>query len=69
MINSPANDEIVKKVGGDPYAAAVLVSKRAKEIEQTKRSYLENANIDKPVTVACEEVYQDKVKINNYKNK
>lgn len=69
MINSPANDEIVKRVGGDPYAAAVLVSKRAKEIEQTKKSYIENANIEKQVTVACEEVFQEKVTINDYKKK
>lgn len=67
MINVPANDEVVKKLGGDPYAATVLVAKRAKELEQTKKPFIETENAEKQVTVACEEAVQGKITFNNYK--
>lgn len=69
MMIEPAQDKIVQKLGGDPYAATVLISKRAKEIEQTKKAYVNCENVNKPIPIACEEVFANKITINDYKAK
>lgn len=67
----PPNDVLVNKLGGDPYAATVLIGKRAKELETSRKPLVEVAEEvkEKSITIACEEVYQDKVTINDYKAK
>lgn len=58
MINPPLN-ELLKKVDCK-YTLAALVAKRAREIVEGDEALVET-NSSKPVTIAMEEVVQDKV--------
>ena len=61
MMIDPPIDALVKKTNGNVYVLANLVAKRAKEIETVRRVDLEDSD-SKSISIACEEVYEGKVK-------
>ncbi len=60
MMIEPPIDELAKKANGNKYVLSVLVSKRAKEIETTRRTELATAD-KKAVSLALDEIYEGKV--------
>ena len=56
MMNKPPIDELAKKTNGNKYILSILASKRAKEIETTRRSELATAD-KKAISIALEEIY------------
>ncbi len=61
MMLYPPIDELVKKTDGNMYILCNLIIKRAKEIETVRHSELAGSD-KKAISIACEEVYQEKVK-------
>ncbi len=59
MIEPPI-DELTKKAGGNKYILSVLASKRAKEIETTRRNELATAD-KKAISIALDEIYEGKI--------
>ena len=59
MIEPPI-DELTKKAGGNKYILSVLASKRAKEIETTRRNELATAD-KKTISIALDEIYEGKI--------
>lgn len=60
MIDPPI-DKLIKKAECR-YALTVAVSKRTRELLTQESSYLENTG-EKPVTLACKEIFEGKLKI------
>ncbi|HKL94330.1 MAG TPA: DNA-directed RNA polymerase subunit omega [Clostridia bacterium] len=60
MIDPPI-DKLIKKAECR-YALTVAVAKRTRELLTQESSYLENSG-EKPVTLACKEIYEGKLKI------
>ena len=60
MIDPPI-DKLIKKAECR-YALVCAVSKRTRELLTQESSYLENSG-EKPVTLACKEIYEGKLKI------
>ena len=64
MMIDPPIDELVKKTDGNVYILANLISKRAKEIETVRRVDVEEGRT-KSISLACEEIYEGKVRPGN----
>ena len=60
MMIEPPIDELTKKAGGNKYILSVLASKRAKEIETTRRNELATAD-KKAISIALDEIYEGKI--------
>ena len=60
MMIDPPIDALARKTNGNKYVLANLISKRAKEIE-TLRRVQNDEDTKKSISLACEEVYLDKV--------
>ena len=60
-LNSPSIDNLVK-LAGNKYALSVVVAKRAKEISISRADYFFENRKAKPVTVAAEELFDEKIK-------
>lgn len=60
MMIEPPIDELVKKTKGNAYVLCNIVSKKAKEIEATRKAELDNSEL-KSISVAANEVYQGQV--------
>ena len=56
----PSINEIRKKADSR-YTLVVLAAKRARDIIDGKPVLVSNANLEKPVSVAAEEIYLDKI--------
>lgn len=59
MMNKPPIDELVKKTG-NKYVLSILVAKRAKEIEATRREELATAD-RKAISIALDEIYNGEI--------
>ncbi len=60
MMNQPPIDELAKKTKGNKYILSILASKRAKEIETTRRNELATAD-KKAISIALDEIYNGDV--------
>ena len=60
MMIEPPIDELEKKAGGNKYVLSVLASKRAKEIETTRRAELATAD-KKSISIALDEINEGKI--------
>ena len=60
MMNQPPIDELAKKTKGNKYILSILASKRAKEIETTRRNELVTAD-KKAISIALDEIYNGDV--------
>ena len=60
MMIEPPIDELTKKARGNKYVLSIIASKRAKEIETTRRAELATAD-KKSISIALEEISQGKV--------
>lgn len=60
MMIEPPIDELTTKANGNKYVLSIVVAKRAKEIETTRRAELATAD-KKAISLALEEVYDGKV--------
>ncbi len=60
MMIEPPIDELAKKAGGNKYILSIMASKRAKEIETTRRAELATAD-KKAISIALDEIYDGKV--------
>ena len=60
MMNQPPIDDLAKKTNGNKYILSILASKRAKEIETTRRNELATAD-KKAISIALEEIYNGDV--------
>ena len=60
MMNQPPIDELAKKTKGNKYIPSILASKRAKEIETTRRAELATAD-KKSISIALDEIYEGNV--------
>lgn len=60
MMIEPPIDELSKKAGGNKYVLSILASKRAKEIETTRRAELATAD-KKSISIALDEIYNGEV--------
>ena len=58
----PSIDELATK-SSSKYKLVIAAAKRAKEIDQTKQTYLPNTENYKSIGIALEEIIQDKVKV------
>lgn len=58
----PSIDELTSK-SSSKYKLVIAASKRAKEIDAQKKSYLEETKNTKSIGIALEEIIADKVKI------
>ncbi|MCM1259948.1 MAG: DNA-directed RNA polymerase subunit omega [Prevotella sp.] len=58
----PSIDELTDK-SSSKYKLVIAASKRAKEIDLSKKSYLESTKNFKSIGIALEEIIADKVKI------
>jgi DNA-directed RNA polymerase omega subunit len=70
MINEPPIDELTSKIGekyeGSKYAFCVIVSKRARQLNDIAKN--QNASVlnnQKPLTAAANEVYDGKITATN----
>lgn len=63
MNNSMISPSIVelKDMVGDKYSLVVITSKRARQLIEGEKSLVE-IDSNKPLTIAINEVYQDKIK-------
>lgn len=60
MMCYPSIDNLVKKIG-TKYSLVTLAAMRAREITDGEPALIEGADHKKPVTVALEEIYEDKI--------
>ena len=60
MMIEPPIDDLAAKTNGNKYVLAILASKRAKEIETTRRSELATAD-KKAISIALDEIYEGKI--------
>ncbi len=60
MMIEPPIDELAKKVNGNKYVLSVIASKRAKQIETTRRAELATAD-KKAISIALDEIAEDKI--------
>lgn len=60
MMIEPPIDQLTEKAKGNKYVLSVIASKRAKEIETTRRAELATAD-KKSISIALDEIYEDKV--------
>jgi DNA-directed RNA polymerase subunit omega len=56
----PSIDQLVSKTTSK-YKLVIAVAKRAREIEETSKVYLENTSNKKAIGIALEEVQADKI--------
>ncbi len=56
MMNEPPIDKLASKTQGNKYILSILASKRAKEIETTRREELATAD-KKAISIALQEIY------------
>jgi DNA-directed RNA polymerase omega subunit len=63
MMIEPPIDELEKIAGGNKYVLSIVASKRAKEIETTRRTELATAD-KKSISIALDEIYHGEVKAN-----
>lgn len=61
MMIDPPIDKLIKKAECR-YALTCAVAKRTRELITSESSYLADSGL-KPVTLACKEIYEGKVKI------
>ena len=59
MMNKPPIDALVAKTG-NKYVLSILASKRAKEIEATRREELATAD-RKAISIALDEIYKGEI--------
>ena len=62
MIQVPPVDKLVEKTGSR-YALCIVVAKRARQLVDGSEPLIDNIKIDKPVSIAVNELYQGKIKI------
>ncbi len=60
MMLYPPIDDLVRKTNGNPYVLCNLINKRAKEIETIRHAELADSD-KKAISIACEEIYQNKI--------
>ncbi len=60
MMCYPSIDSLVKKVDSK-YTLVTLAAMRARELTDGQQPLIANAKDKKPVTVALEEIYEDKI--------
>jgi len=60
MMIEPPIDELAQKTYGNKYVLSIVASKRAKEIETTRRAELAIAD-KKSISIALEEIQEGKV--------
>jgi DNA-directed RNA polymerase omega subunit len=60
MMIEPPIDELTKKANGNKYILSIIASKRAKEIETTRRAELATAD-KKSISIALEEIENGEV--------
>jgi len=60
MMIEPPIDELTKKAGGNKYILSIVASKRAKEIETTRRAELATAD-KKAISIALDEIEEGRV--------
>lgn len=60
MMCFPSIDSLVKKVDSK-YTLVTLAAKRARELNEGAAPLIENAEGKKPVSIAFEEIYRDKI--------
>lgn len=60
MMIEPPIDELERKAKGNKYILSIVASKRAKEIETTRRSELATAD-KKSISIALDEIYEGSV--------
>lgn len=60
MMIEPPIDELEKLAGGNKYVLSIVASKRAKEIETTRRTELATAD-KKSISIALDEIHEGKV--------
>ena len=60
MMIEPPIDELASRTIGNKYVLAILASKRAKEIETTRRAELATAD-KKAISIALDEIFAGKV--------
>ena len=60
MMCFPSIDSLVKKVDSK-YTLVTLAADRARELTDGQPQLIPDAKIKKPVTVALEEIYKDKI--------
>lgn len=58
----PSIDELTDK-SSSKYKLVIAAAKRAKEIDETKKTYLPNTKNYKSIGIALEEIIDDKVKV------
>ncbi len=58
----PSIDELATK-SSSKYKLVIAAAKRAKEIDETKKTYLADTENYKSIGIALEEIIQDKVRI------
>lgn len=60
MMIEPPIDELTKKAKGNKYVLSVIASKRAKEIETTRRAELATAD-KKSISIALDEIAEGQI--------
>lgn len=60
MMIEPPIDELTKKANGNKYVLSIIASKRAKEIETTRRAELATAD-KKSISIALDEIAEGKI--------
>lgn len=60
MMIEPPIDELESKAGKNKYILSILASKRAKEIETTRRAELATAD-KKAISIALDEIYKNEI--------
>lgn len=63
MMIEPPIDDLERKAGGNKYVLSILASKRAKEIETTRRAELATAD-KKSISLALDEIYNGEITSN-----
>ena len=58
----PSIDELANK-SSSKYKLVIAAAKRAKEIDESKKTYLESTKNYKSIGIALEEIIEDKVKV------
>ena len=64
MMVDPPIDQLIKKVQEPRYALTVAVAKRTRELisSEAETQYVTNSGL-KPISLACKELYDGKIKI------
>jgi len=60
MMIEPPIDKLEQLAGGNKYVLSIIASKRAKEIETTRRTELATAD-KKSISIALDEIYEGNV--------